>query len=81
MYKDYQELIITPPQTPTSLTSPPPSSHGSSSSYTPSNPLRKMRSLGNLYEVTNPIDDDVTLYCHIATCDFIVLEEAIKDEK
>jgi hypothetical protein len=41
MYKDYQELIITPPQTPTSLTSPPPSSHGSSSSYTPSNPLKR----------------------------------------
>ena len=40
-----------------------------------------MRSLGNLYEVTNPIDDDVTLYCHIATCDLIMLEEAINDEK
>jgi len=80
MYKDYQELIITPSQTPTSSTSPPPSSHGSSSSYTSSNPLRKMRSLGNLYEVTNPIDDDATLYCHFATCDLIVLEEAIKDE-
>jgi len=79
IYKDYQEPIVTPPQTPMSLiTSPPYSSHGSSSSYTPS---RKMRSLGNLYEVTNPINDDVTIYCHITTCDLIVFKEAINDEK
>jgi len=52
------------------------SSHGSSHS-----PPRKMRSLDDLYEVTNPIDDNVTLYCHHATCDPIVFEEAVKDEK
>jgi hypothetical protein len=39
-----------------------------------------MRSLNDLYEVTNPIDD-VILYGHLATCDPIVFEEAIKDEK
>jgi len=40
-----------------------------------------MKSLDDLYEVTNSIDDDVTLYCHLATCDPIVFEEAIKDAK
>jgi hypothetical protein len=40
-----------------------------------------MRSLNDLYEVTNPIDDYVTLYCHLATCDLIVFEEVIKDKK
>jgi len=38
-------------------------------------------SLDDLYEVTNPIDDDVTLYCYLATCDPIMFEEVIKDEK
>ena len=42
---------------------------------------RKMRSLDDLYEVINPIYNDVTLYCHLATCDLIVFEEVIKDEK
>ena len=40
-----------------------------------------MRSLDDLYKVTNPIDDYVTLYCHLATCDLIVFEEVIKDKK
>jgi hypothetical protein len=40
-----------------------------------------MKSLDDLYEVTNSIDDDVTLYCHLGTCDPIVFEEAIKDAK
>jgi hypothetical protein len=40
-----------------------------------------MKSLNDLYEVTNLIDDDVTLYYHLATCDHIVFEEAINDEK
>jgi hypothetical protein len=34
-----------------------------------------------LYEVTNSIDDDVTLYCQLATCDPIVFQENIKDKK
>jgi len=55
-------------------------SNESSSSGTPSSPLRKTRSLNDLYEVTNSIDD-VTLYCHLATCEIIVLEETIKDVK
>jgi hypothetical protein len=32
-----------------------------------------MRNLDDLYEITNSIDDDVILYCH--------LEEVIKDAK
>jgi hypothetical protein len=63
------------------------SSSSSSSSYneslssgTPPSPLRKMRSLDDLYEVFNPIDDG-TLYCLLTTCDTIVFEEAIKDAK
>jgi len=56
------------------------SSNESSSSGTPSSLSRKMRSLDDLYEVTNHIDD-VTLYCYLATCDTIVFEEAINDAK
>jgi len=44
-------------------------------------PPRNMRSLDNLYEVSNPIYNDVTLYCHLAICDLIVFEEVLKDEK
>jgi hypothetical protein len=40
-----------------------------------------MRSLDGLYEVANSIDDDVTLYYHLAIYDPIVFEEAIKDAK
>jgi hypothetical protein len=40
-----------------------------------------MRSLADLYEVINYIDDDVTLNYYLATCDLVVFEEAIKDEK
>jgi hypothetical protein len=40
-----------------------------------------MRSLDDLYEVTNPIDDNLTLYCHLAICESIVFENSIKDEK
>jgi hypothetical protein len=39
-----------------------------------------MRSLDNIYEVTNHIDD-VTLYYHLARCDLIMIKEAIKDAK
>jgi hypothetical protein len=53
---------------------------GSSSSGNP-RPPRKIRSIDNLYEVTNSIDDDVTLYCQLATCDPIVFQENIKDKK
>jgi hypothetical protein len=56
------------------------SSNENSSSGTPPNPSRKMRSLDDLYEVTNHIDD-VTLYCHLATCDTTVFKKAIKDAK
>jgi hypothetical protein len=56
------------------------SSSESSNSGTSPSPLRKMRSLNDLYEATNPIDD-VTLYYHLVTCDPIVFEETIKDAK
>jgi ATP-dependent Clp protease adapter protein ClpS len=49
----------------------------SSNSDTPPSPPRKMRSLDDLYEVTN-LNDDVTLYCYLATCDLIVFETTIK---
>jgi hypothetical protein len=52
-YEDHQKPIVTPPQTPTSSTSS--SSSESSSSGTPP---RKMRSLDDLYEVTNPFNND-----------------------
>ena len=56
-------------------------SNGSSSSGNPSSPPKRMGSLDELYEVTTPIDDDVTLYYHLATCDPIMFEEVIKDAK
>jgi hypothetical protein len=52
-YEDHQKPIVTPPQTPTSSTSS--SSSESSNSGTPP---RKMRSLDDLYEVTNPFNND-----------------------
>lgn len=45
------------------------------------NPSRKMRSFSDLYEVSNLIDDNITLYYHFNTCDYIVHEEAITNEK
>jgi hypothetical protein len=59
------------------------SSTSSSSGESSNNgtPPRNMRSLDNLYEVSNPIYNDVTLYCHLAICDLIVFEEVLKDEK
>jgi hypothetical protein len=56
------------------------SSNESSSSGTPLNLPRKMKSLDDLYEVTNLIND-ITLYCHLTTCDTTVFEEAIKNVK
>ena len=40
-----------------------------------------MRNLDDLYEITNPIDDDVILYCNLAIYDPIMLGEVIKDAK
>jgi hypothetical protein len=48
---------------------------------TPPSPPKKMRRLDDLYEVTNPIVYDVTLYCHLATYDPIVFEEEVNDAK
>ena len=49
------------------------SSNESLSNGTPPSSPRNMRSLDDLYKVTNLIND-VTLYCHLATCDTIVFE-------
>ena len=57
------------------------SSNGSLSSGSPSSSPRKMRSINELYEVTTPIDNDVTLYYHLAVYDPIVFKEAIKNAK
>ena len=38
-------------------------------------------SLNDLYEVTNPIDNNLTLYYHLAIYEPIVFKEATKDEK
>jgi len=78
-YEDHQKPIVTPPQTPMSSTSSSSSNEISSNGTPPSSP-RKIKSLDDLYEVTNHIDD-ITLYFHLATCDTIVFEEAIKDAK
>ena len=84
-YEDHQEQT-TPPQSPM-VSSLPWSfflfsfSNGSSSSGNPSSLPKRMGSLDELYEVTTPIDDDVTLYIHLATCDPIVFEEVIKVAK
>jgi len=40
-----------------------------------------MRSLQELYEVTENLNDDLTLYCHFADCEPIGFEEVVKDEK
>jgi hypothetical protein len=48
MYGDHQEPIVTPPQTPMSLTSSSSSSNESSSNNTPPSPPRKMKSLNDL---------------------------------
>jgi len=53
----------------------------SSSSDSPPSPQKKMMSLNDLYEVTNPIDNNLTLYYHLAIYEPIVFKEAIKDEK
>jgi len=40
-----------------------------------------MRSLDDLYEVMNPINDDIILYYHLTIYEPIVFKKAIKDEK
>jgi len=57
------------------------SSSRSSSSGSPPSPPWKMRSLDDMYEVINLIDDDLILYCHLDTCEPIVFEKAIKNRE
>ena len=40
-----------------------------------------MRSLDDLYEAMNPINDDIILYYHLSIYEPIVFKKAIKDEK
>ena len=67
-YEDHQEPIVTPPYTSMSSISLSFCSSFSSSENlsngTPLSPPRKMRSLDDLYKVTNSIDE-VTLYYHL----------------
>jgi hypothetical protein len=71
-YEDYQEPIVTPPQTPTSSTFSS-SSNESSSSGTPP---RKMKSLDDLYEVTNLFDND-----GIRTISILLKQKIMKRKK
>jgi len=75
-YEDHQKPIVIPPQTQISSISST-SSESSSSGTLP----KKIRSLDELYKVTNHIDNDVILYCYLTTCDTIVFEEAINYTK
>jgi hypothetical protein len=40
-----------------------------------------MRSLNDLYGVSNPIDDDLTLYFHLAACEPIMFKKDNKERK
>jgi len=57
------------------------SSSGSLWIDSPPSPPRKIKSLDGLYEITNPINDDLTLYYHLTICEPIVFEKVINDEK
>lgn len=72
-YKDHQELVISP----RSLMS----STSYVSFFSSGSPPRKIKGLNDLHEVTSPIDDVLTLYYNFCTCEPIMLEEVIKDEK
>jgi len=77
-YEGYQKLV-TPQQSPINSTSHLSSSSSwSSSSGSPPSPPRKTMSLYDLYEETNPIDDDLTLYCHFAICKPTVFEKQLR---
>lgn len=71
------EEVTTPSPSPTNSSTPSSSSSRGSSREMPPH----MRSLQELYEVTDNLNDDLTLYCHFADCEPIGFEEAVKDEK
>jgi hypothetical protein len=71
-----EEFTTPSPSSTNSSTLSSSSSRGSSSEM----PLH-MRSLQELYEVTENLNDDLTLYCHFADCEPIGFEEVVKDEK
>jgi hypothetical protein len=71
-----EELTITSPSPKISSIPSSSSSRGSSSERPP-----HMRSLQELYEVTENLNDDLNLFCHFADCEPIGFKEAVKDEK
>jgi hypothetical protein len=77
-YEEHQKLII-PPQSPMNSTSL--LSNDSLSKSSLPSPLRKMRSLNDLYGVSNPIDDDLTLYFHLVACEPIMFKKDNKERK
>jgi hypothetical protein len=70
------EEFTAPSPSPTNSSTPSSSSSRGSASEMPPH----MRSLQELYEVTNNLNDDLTLYCHFADCEPLGFEEAVKDE-
>jgi hypothetical protein len=71
------EEVTTSSPSPTNSSTPSLSSSRGSSREMPPH----MRSLQELYEVTENLNDDLTLYCHFANCEPIGFEEVVKDEK
>jgi hypothetical protein len=71
-----EEVTTTSPSPTNSSTPSSSSSRGSSREMPP-----QMRSLQELYEITENLNDDLTFYCHFVNCEPIGFEEAVKDEK
>jgi hypothetical protein len=71
------EEFTTPSPSPTNSSTPSSSSSRGSSHERPPH----MRSLQELYEVTEKLNDDLTLYCQFADCEPIGFKEVVKDEK
>ena len=71
------EEPTTPSPSPTNPSTPSSSSSSGSSSERPPH----MRSLQELYKVTENLNDDLNLFCHFADWEPIGFEKAVKDEK
>jgi hypothetical protein len=71
------EELTQPSPSPTNFSTSSSSSLRGSSSERPPH----MRSLQELYEVTENLNDDLNLFCHFADCEPIGFEKAVKDEK
>jgi hypothetical protein len=80
-YEGHQKLVTSQRSLMNSTSHLSYSSSESLSSGSPPSPPRKMKSFDNLYEITNSIDDDLTLYYYLVTCKHIVFGKAIKNKK